>query len=160
HAHPMRPVPQGAPADTDFDALPLDGIPPFELPNRVKPDDMIWRAAQAALYNIKVDLTGAPYHTALKAAAAHAIKTRGQSFPDWALDQAGIDIMMANRIAMGPGLNPARFKWIAFADPLMLPLDPRNEASRTPDTKPLYPREAKLLQRYLRDLKVKSLPAT
>lgn len=27
--HPMRPVPAGGGADTDFDALPLDGIPPF-----------------------------------------------------------------------------------------------------------------------------------
>src|ERR1041384_4623593 len=36
HAHPMRPVPDGAPADTDFDALPLDGIPAFDLPNRLK----------------------------------------------------------------------------------------------------------------------------
>jgi predicted TIM-barrel fold metal-dependent hydrolase len=60
---------------------------------------------------------------------------------------------------MGPGLS-ARFKWVSFVDPLMLPLDTRREASRTPDVRPLYPREAKLLQRYLRDLNVKALPAT
>jgi predicted TIM-barrel fold metal-dependent hydrolase len=42
----------------------------------------------------------------------------------------------------------------------MLPLDSRDEASRTPDTKSLYPREAKLLQRYLRDLGIRALPAT
>ena len=29
HAHPMRPVANGEPADTEYDALPLDGIPPF-----------------------------------------------------------------------------------------------------------------------------------
>ena len=114
----MRPVAPGAPADTDFDALPLDGIPPFDLPNRLKADDPIWRAAQNALYKIPLDQTGPAYHTALKAAVAGAIRSRGQEFPDWALDQSGIDIMMANRIAMGPGLAPARFKWIAFADPL------------------------------------------
>jgi len=160
HAHPLRPVAPGAPADTDFDALPLDGIPPFDLPNRLKSDDPIWRLAQSALYHISVDQSGAAYHSALKGASAGAIRTRAQSFPEWALDQSNIEIMMANRVAMGPGLSPARFKWIAFADPLMLPLDPRGEAARTPDTRPLYPREAKLLQRYMRDLRVPALPAT
>jgi len=160
HAHPMRPVAPGAPADSEFDALPLDGIPAFDLPNRLKADDPIWRAAQNALYKIPRDQTGPAYHNALKGAVAAAIKTRGQAFPDWALDQSNIDIMMANRIAMGPGLSPARFKWIAFADALMLPLDTKAEAARTPDTRPLYPREAKLLQRYLRDLNVKAIPAT
>lgn len=160
HAHPMRPVAQGAPADTDFDALPLDGIPPFDLPNRLKADDPIWRAAQNSLYKIPLDQSGPPYHTALKAAWENAVRTRGQAFPEWVLDQAGIDIMMANRIAMGPGLSTTRFKWISFVDPLMLPLDTKGEASRTPDVRPLYPREAKLLQRYLRDLNIKTLPAT
>jgi predicted TIM-barrel fold metal-dependent hydrolase len=160
HAHPMRPVVAGAPADTDFDALPLDGIPPFDLPNRLKLDDPIWRAAQTALYRIPVEQTGPAYHNALKAAATGAIKSRGQGFPEWALDQSSIDIMMANRIAMGPGLPVARFKWVAFADPLMLPLDTRTEASRTPDVRPLYPRESRLLQRYLRDLNLRALPAT
>src|SRR5581483_7272823 len=131
HAHPMRPVAPGAPADTDFDALPLDGIPPFDLPNRLKPDDPIWRAAQNALYKIPLDQFGAAYHNALKAAATGMIRSKGQAFPEWALDQAGIDVMMANRVSMGPGLNPARFKWITFVDPLMLPLDTKGEAART-----------------------------
>src|SRR4051812_28473341 len=160
HAHPMRPVALGAPADSEFDALPLDGIPPFELPNRLKPDDPIWRAAQSALYRIPVDRAGDQYHNGLKAAVADAMKTHGQGFPAWALDQAGIDVMIANRIAMGPGLTPPRFRWVSFVDPLMLPLDTRGEASRTPDTRPLYPRETKLLQRYMRDVNVRTLPAS
>lgn len=160
HAHPMRPIAPGAPADTEFDALPLEGIPAFALPNRLKPDDPIWRAAQNALYRIPTGRTGDEYHATLKAAVSAATTSRGQAFPLWALDQAGIDVMMANRIAMGPGLAAPRFRWIAFADPLLLPLDTRNEATRSPDTRPLYPREAKLLQRYLRDLGVRGIPAT
>jgi len=160
HAHPMRPVATGAPADSEFDALPLDGIPPFDVPNRLKPDDPIWRAAQDALYRIPQSQTGAGYHAALKAAVAATVRGKGQGFPDWVLDQAGIDVMMSNRIAMGPGLPPARFKWISFADPLMLPLDTKAEAARTPDTRSLYPREARLLQRYLRDANVRALPPT
>jgi predicted TIM-barrel fold metal-dependent hydrolase len=160
HAHPMRPVVPEAPADTEFDALPLDGIPPFEVPNRLKVDNPIWRAAQAALYKIPLDRSGNDYHTSLKTAVAATMRAQGQNFPAWALDQAGIDVMMANRIAMGPGLSAPRFRWVPFADPLLLPLDTRDEATRTPDTRSLYPREAKLLRRYLRDLSLKELPAT
>ena len=160
HAHPMRPVPAGAPADTDFDALPLDGIPAFDLPNRLKTDDPIWRAAQSALYKVNPSLTGEAYHALLKTRVTDAMRTQGQHFPEWALDQAGIDVQMANRISVGPGLAPPRFRWIAFVDPLLLPLDSRAEAARTPDTRPLYPREAKLLWRYMTELGVQSLPAT
>jgi predicted TIM-barrel fold metal-dependent hydrolase len=160
HAHPMRPVASGAPADTEFDALPLDAIPPFDMPARLKPDDPIWRSAQDALYRVSPTVTGAAYHAALKTAVLTAQQKQGQRFPEWALDQAGIDVMMANRIALGPGLPATRFKWISFVDALMLPLDVSGEAARTPDTRSLYPREAKLLQRYMRDLNVRALPAT
>ena len=159
HAHPLRPVPPGAPADSEFDALPLEGIPPFDVPSRLKPDDPIWRAAQSALYGVAPELTGEPYHAALRSAVA-AERARGNAFPEWVLDRTGIDVMLANRIAMGPGLAGPRFRWIAFADPLLFPLDTRSEAARTPDTRALYPRETKLLQRYLRDLGVRALPAT
>ena len=160
HAHPMRPVATGAPADTEFDALPLDGIPAFDLPSRLKGDDPIWRAAQQALYHVPAAANDAAYKTALKAAVTKTMNEKGQGFPAWVLDQTGIDIMLANRVAMGPGLNTARFRWVAFVDPLMLPLDARNEATRTPDVRLLYPREAKLLQRYLKDINVRALPAT
>src|SRR4051812_29673037 len=52
HAHPMRAVPAGGAADTDFDALPLDGIPAFAVPHRLTPDDPIWRSAQEALFHV------------------------------------------------------------------------------------------------------------
>ncbi len=160
HAHPMRPVAQGAPADTDFDALPLDGIPPFDLPARLKPEDPIWRQAQNVLYHIPLTMSGTTYHSTLKNDVVSAQRTNGLRFPEWALDQANIDVMIANRISVGPGLAPPRFRWLAFVDPLMLPLDVSGEASRTPDTRPLYPREAKLLKRYMAELNVASLPPT
>jgi uncharacterized protein len=160
HAHPMRPVAQGAPADTDFDALPLDGIPPFDLPARLRPDDPIWRQAQSALYHVPLTLSGAMYHSTLKKDVASVQRTNGMRFPEWALDQANIDVMIANRISVGPGLAPPRFRWLSFVDPLMLPLDVSGEATLTPDTRPLYPREAKLLKRYMNDVNVASLPAT
>ena len=68
--------------------------------------------------------------------------------------------MLANRIVMGAGLAAPRFRWVPFVDALMLPLDTRTEAARTPDTKPLYPLEDKLLRRYLADLGLSRVPAT
>ncbi len=160
HAHPMLPVAAGARPDTDYDALPLDGIPPFDLPSRLRPTDPVWRAAQRALYQISPELSGPGYHTSLRTAVANAKRMYGARFPRWALDQARIDVMMANRITMGPGLAPPRFRWIAFDDALMLPLDVRGEAALTPDDRSLYPREATLLRRYLQALNVRTLPAS
>jgi hypothetical protein len=117
HAHPMRPVAPGAPADTEFDALPLDGIPTFDLPSRLRGDDPIWRAAQEALYHVPASANPTAYKNALKAAVTKTMADKGQQFPRWVLDQTGIDVMLANRIAMGPGLNSSRFRWIAFIDP-------------------------------------------
>jgi uncharacterized protein len=164
HAHPMRPVRAGAPADTDFDALPLDGIPPFGFQHRLSLDDPVWRRAQDSLFHVSTgpvtSKTDSAYHAALASTAARAVAERGEHFPAWALDQAGVDVMLANRVAMGPGLDPPRFRWVSFVDALMLPLDTRIEAAATPDTRALYPKEAKLLQRYLRDLHVARLPST
>ena len=92
--------------------------------------------------------------------ARRALKERGDRFGEWALDQAGIDVMLANRIVMGPGLPESRFRWVPFADALMLPLDNSGEASRTPDARVLYPLETKLLHRYLADLGMTGIPAT
>ncbi|HWG53921.1 MAG TPA: hypothetical protein VN677_11565 [Gemmatimonadaceae bacterium] len=160
HAHPMRPIPPGAPPDTEYDALPLGGIPPFPLPWRFRAENPEWRAAQHALYGVSLSDTGAAWRDALHAAVSRVQREQGQHFPSWVLDQTGTDVMLANRIALGPGLEPPRFRWVAFVDALMLPLDTRAEAARTPDTRALYPLEATLLRRYLHDLGVAGLPRT
>src|SRR5689334_3385143 len=160
HAHPMRPVTAGAPADSEFDALPLDGIPPFPVPARLTGIDAIWREAQAALFGTIGGASDSLYKVGLRAAATRTVREQGLRFPEWALDKAGIDVMLANRIAMGPGLPSQRFRWVAFVDALMLPLDTRGEATRLPDARSLYPKETTLLRRYLRELGVSRLPAT
>jgi uncharacterized protein len=151
HAHPMLPLAPGAPPDTEFDALPLDGVPPFPIPWRLSPDAPVWGRAARALYG-----RGRP----VAAARRRAVAARGVQFPAWVLDRAGIDIMLANRIATGPGLAPPRFRWVPFDDPLVFPLDTKDAAARTPDTRPLYPRETALLHRYLRDLGLATMPPT
>jgi predicted TIM-barrel fold metal-dependent hydrolase len=160
HAHPMRPIAPGAPADSEYDALPLDGLPAFPLPWRLRLENPEWRTAQGVLFGVRSSDTGATYRAVLAEARARVLRERGERFPDWVLDQAGIEVMLANRITLGPGLSPPRFRWVAFDDALMLPLDTRGEAARTPDTRSLYPLEAKLLHRYLRELGMTALPAT
>ena len=123
HAHPMRPVAAGAPADSEYDALPLDGIPPFPIPWRLTLAAPVWSRAARVLYGSQ--------SADVRAGARYA---RGERFPAWVLDRAGIDVMLANRIAMGPGLAPPRFRWVPFDDALLFPLDTRLEATRTPDT--------------------------
>ena len=160
HAHPMRPLRQGAPADTEFDALPLDGIPPFQVPWRLRLENPEWRVAQSALFGIPDRGTDSAFRVSLHARRAQELGARGDGYPAWVLDRAGVDIMFANRIAIGPGLAAPRFRWVAFDDALMLPLDISGEAGRTPDTRSLYPKEAALLRRYMRELNVDRLPAT
>src|SRR5574338_179436 len=67
HAHPMRPVPPGAPADSEFDALPLDGIPPFAVPHRLTGDDPIWRSAQDSLFHAPSAGSDSVYRAGLRA---------------------------------------------------------------------------------------------
>ena len=156
HAHPMLPVAQGRPADTDFDALPLDGIPPFPLPWRITLDNPEWGNVARALYGLEPRDSG----QALIDGRARRMASEGAQFGDWVLDQTGIDVMLANRITMGPGLEAPRFRWVPFDDALMLPLDIRGEAARTPDTRSLYPKEAAILARYLKDLGLKQVPVS
>jgi hypothetical protein len=94
---------------------------------------------------------------------AHAIAQRaGQpgAYPAWVLDQQGVEIMLANRIAMAPDLPTARFKWVPYADALLFPLDNSVQKAANRDYAAFYPAEEKLLQRYVKESGATALPAT
>lgn len=160
HAHPMAVVAPGTPPDTDYDALPLGGIPPFALPAPLRPSFPAYRDAQRALYGVASSDSGSPAETGYLRVRATRAAALGDRFPVWVLDRLHIGVMLANRVAMGPGLVSPRFRWVAFADPLMLPLDVSGEATRTPDVRALYPLEAKLLRRHLAALGFTAIPPT
>lgn len=149
-----------APDDADSDALPLDGIAPFEMPAPLHPDNPDWLAAYKALYNYPhADLSDA-HMTELRATMQGVARAEGDKFPEWVLDRVGTEVLLANRIAMGPGLRPPRVRWVSFADPLMLPLDNTAEAATTPDRQKLFPLEDRLLQRYMASLGIARRPPT
>jgi len=111
-----------APADSDADALPVDGIAPFELPTMLQTGNPDWLAAFQALYTYPFpDLSDAHLKT-LRATMQKVMKSEGDSFPEWVLDQVGTEVLLANRIAMGPGLTSARFRWVSYADAMLFPL--------------------------------------
>ena len=76
HAHPMRPVQSGAPVDTEFDALPLDAIPPFPLPWRLRLENPEWRAAQAMLFDIPNSGSDEAFRARLHARRAQELRAR------------------------------------------------------------------------------------
>jgi predicted TIM-barrel fold metal-dependent hydrolase len=160
HAHPLKLVAAGEKPDDEFDALPLDSIEPFSLPPRLQLDNPEFISAWRDLYGYTHKDMSEAHVNDLLAAKQRVMRERGDGYPAWILDQLNIEIMFANRVAMGRGLAAPRFRWVAFDDALLFPLN--NEAAKrsNPDYRGFYPGEERLLKRYLSDLKINALPAT
>ena len=156
HAHPNTIDPD----DKGSDALPLDGLGAIELPARVRPESKTWLDAGKALYGFTGTGLNEKTMKVLMDTIENARKQKAEKFPDWALDQAGIEVMLGNRITMGPGLSPPRFRWVSYVDALLFPLSTKTEAAVTPDREKLFPLEDQLLKKYLSDLHISKLPAT
>ena len=77
HAHPVL----AAEGDREFDALPVDNM-----------------EAQSDPVSMRPGAFQTPFTAASKAAAK---KENGDHYPAWVLDQMGVDVMLANRVAMG-----------------------------------------------------------
>ena len=148
------------PGDTGADALPLEKIFPFEVPERFRPNSSDWLSAYKALYGYSgTDLNEEKMNEAIKTVES-VQKEKGEKFPEWVLDQTGIEVMLANRLEMGPGLSPPRFRWVSYVDALLFPLSNEAEASKNPDRKKLFPIEEQHLKNYLSDLDLTVLPST
>lgn len=144
HAHPVRPTAAGEAPDMEFDALPVDNLEAQSDPARQRGKAPIVVAAGQQLFH---------------GDKAGAIKAHGAEYATWILDQMGVEVMLANRVAMGPGLPPARFQWVPFADALMFPLD-NTAMILNSDMKAFFPLEDKLLKRYYAESGVAGKPAT
>ena len=143
HAHPVRPTAAGEKPDTEYDALPVDSLEAQSDYVRGRPGSPLLLEAHRAVFQGD------------KAAAA---KTYGQDYALKVLDQLNIETMLANRVALGPGLPSPRFLWVAFADALMYPL-PTDPLVQNSDQKAFFALEAKLLARYYAESGVAAKPA-
>jgi hypothetical protein len=159
HTHVPKVLATGE-KDDDYDALPCSGfVEPSDDPAMARPDNPKYLEAWRELYGYKYN-DASPAHVAeLIAARQRVVAQQGERFPVWALDKLNIEYMVANRVAMGRGLDPARFLWVPYDDALMLPFDAQHMAD-TPDRKFFYGREAKIFARYLSESGLSKLPPT
>lgn len=159
HSHPPKVVGPGE-KDDEFDALPCDPLEPSDPTTVGRPENPQFLAAWKALYHYPYNDMAPEHLKELLAAKQKVAQQQGDNFPNWVLDQLGIETELANRVAMGRGLKPPRFRWVPFDDALLLPLDNANVANETPDRKFFYSREEMLLKRYLKDRNLPALPLT
>jgi len=135
HAHPVRNVAPGEAPDRFFDALPVDNMEPQSDPLHLRPTNPAMADARKALYG--------------GADKQKVAQEKGAQYPAWVLDQMGVDIMLANRVEMGPGIQPPRFRWVPYADALIFPLDNSQLAQQNSDRKSFFALEDTLRGRYL-----------
>ncbi len=158
HTHVPKLVGPGE-KDDEYDALPCGGyLEPNDDPAMARADNPLFLEAWQKLYGYKYSDKAPEHVKELLETKQRLAREQGDRFPVWVLDQLGIEYMLANRVAMGRGLDPARFLWVPFDDALMYPLNTQAMAN-TPDRKFFYQREAALLKRYMTAAGVLALPA-
>jgi uncharacterized protein len=153
HAHPVRMSANGEAPDREFDALPVDNMEPSSDPVYLRPDAPGLSDAWQALF-------AAPQIPAKQQARTRSMSEKGAAYPAWVLDQMGVEIMLANRVAMGTGIAPPRFRWVPYADALIFPLDNSALARANSDRKSFFALEDNLRARYLQEAGLPALPGT
>lgn len=126
HAHP------GFANDAEVDPAP---VPTGALPMRLRPENPDWAAAATALF-------GGTSKERLKK------QHPGSGYFNVILDRLGIETSLANRITMSGDLDPARFKWVFYIDPVLFPFDNSALAARNPDQAAFMPNQTKLVERF------------
>jgi uncharacterized protein len=160
HAHPLL-SPPGYATDRNFDALPVDTMEPYTDPAGMRPTLPALGAAWKTLYNFDqqppLDANGLKHLDELR---AQVRQQQGENYSTYILDKANIGTMLANRVAMGTGVQPPRFRWVPYVDALLFPLDNSGLAAATPDRQQFFPLEDALRKKYLQQVGLKALPST
>src|SRR6266404_7168674 len=133
HTHVPKVVGPGE-KDDDFDALPCDPLEPTETPLMARPENPKFLEAWQKLYGYKYSDIDPEHVHELVAMKQKVQKEQEDNYPAWVIDKLGIEYMLANRMAMGRGLNPPRFIWVPFDDALMVALN-NHAMADTPDRK-------------------------
>ena len=109
HSHPPKLVGTGE-KDDDFDALPCDPLEPSDPTTITRPENPQYLAAWKALYGYRYNDRSPAHVRELLQTKQKVMQQQGDNYPNWVLDQLGIEVEFANRIAMGRGLQPPRFR--------------------------------------------------
>jgi hypothetical protein len=160
HAHPLLSPPDYA-TDRSFDALPVDNMEPYTDPAGMRHDLPALHDAWQALFHFNgqppLDASGL---NQLNVAREQIRQQQAANYSTYVLDKANIATMLANRVAMGTGVQPSRFRWVPYIDTLLFPLNNTDLAAATPDRKQFFPLEDALRKKYLQQTHLKAMPPT
>ena len=159
HAHPVRVVGPGE-QDREFDALPVDNMEPASDPVYLRPGAPGILDAWRALFGYSASDLQPEHARGEPALKRRVVEREGDGYPAWVLDHMGVEVMLANRVQMGRGIQPPRFRWVPYADALLFPLDNAGLAAENSDRKAFFADEDMLLRRYLKDAGLTGPPAT
>jgi predicted TIM-barrel fold metal-dependent hydrolase len=160
HAHPVRVTGAGEQPDRDFDALPVDSMEPQSDPLGLRPGAPGMLGAWQALYGFTGGDLSVVHLKDAQARKQRVQQSKGNEYPAWVLDQMGTAVMLANRVTMGPSIQPPRFRWVPYADALIFPLDNSKLAQENSDRKSFFALEDVLRRRHLDGVGLKAVPPT
>jgi hypothetical protein len=150
HAHP------GYWDDPDVDAM---AVTTTELdPVRSRPTNAEWAAAAKALFGYPYSDLSPEHARWLDEKDDELRKQWGKEYLSKILDKVGIQVSVANRVAMDYLEDNPRFRFVFFVDPFMFPFD-NQKLAISPDRAIYFPIQEKALHRYLQQAGVSQLPA-
>jgi uncharacterized protein len=160
HSHVERVTAENE-TDAEGDAIACGGLqfssPP---PVRLRLDNPIYTGAWNDLFGFRADRINEQTSGEYLRVKNKTKREKGDGYPAWILDKLNIEVMLANRIAMGRGLDAQRFRWVTYGDPFLLPFATTKARATNPDVKFFYAQEEKLFRRFLAELKIAKLPAS
>lgn len=156
HAHVFAP---DVPNDKGYDALRCDAL--FPTTDLVPANLRFGTDTQETWKALYGEVPATPEEAEQKRAAmlARVRAAHGDNYYDWILDQAGIETVLANRVAMTPGLKPPRFRWVPYVDALLFPFD-NKELQNNRDRQDLFSMENALRQSYFQQAGLTGPPPT
>lgn len=150
HAHP------GYWDDTDVDAM---AVTPTDLdPARTRATNPEWIAAFKALYGYPYSDVSPTHIRWLDEKDDELRKQWGKDYLSRMLDKVGIQVSVANRVAMDYLENNPRFRFVFFVDPFMFPFN-NGGLTINPDRAMYFPIQEKALHRYLEQAGLPGLPS-
>jgi uncharacterized protein len=144
------------PDDPDMDA---QAAPPDESSVlRLRETNPEFLAGAKALFNYPYD-DFSPEHAKWLADKEKAAEQSGTT-AHWnsVLDKLNVETCLANRVASAPYLDPKRFHWVFFVDSFLFPLNNRDQTGKNPDMGVYIPLQEKVLQRYMKQENLTTLP--
>jgi hypothetical protein len=143
--------------DSDMDAMA--GPPDESSVLRLREDNPEFVAGAKALFGYPyADFK--PEHAKWLIDKKKAAETdAGTAYWDSILDKVNIETCLANRVFLGPYLDPKRFHWVFFVDSFLYPFDNRDQTGKNGDLGVYIPLQEKVLQRYMKQENVSGLPA-